>query len=80
LWDAEPAVGDRVAVVGLGVVGLLVAWLVKQIPGTQLLAVDTNEPRADIAKALEIPFTTEAWARDCDLVIHSSGRSEGLSS
>lgn len=80
LWDAEPAVGDRVAVVGLGVVGLLVAWLVKQIPGSQLLAVDTNESRADIAKALGLPFTTEASARDCDLVIHASGRSEGLSS
>jgi threonine dehydrogenase-like Zn-dependent dehydrogenase len=80
LWDAQPAVGDRVAVVGLGVVGLLVAWLVKQIPGTQLLAVDTNESRAEIAEALGLPFTTRASARDCDLVIHASGRSEGLAS
>lgn len=80
LWDAQPAVGDRVAVVGLGVVGLLVAWLVKQIPGTQLLAVDTNESRAGIAEALGLPFSTSASARDCDLVIHASGHSEGLAS
>src|SRR5690554_583677 len=80
LWDAQPAVGDRVAVVGLGVVGLLVAWLVKQIPGTQLLAVDTNESRAEIAGVLGLPFSTQASAQDCDLVIHASGHSEGLSS
>jgi len=36
LWDAVPAVGDRIAVVGLGVVGLLVSWLASRIPGTQV--------------------------------------------
>ncbi|MFO8142324.1 MAG: dehydrogenase, partial [Marinobacter sp.] len=51
LWDAQPAVGDRVAVVGLGVVGLLVAWLVRQIPGVELLAIDTNPARQPVAEA-----------------------------
>ncbi|WP_303289413.1 zinc-binding alcohol dehydrogenase [Marinobacter sp. SS5-14b] len=80
LWDAQPAVGDRVAVVGLGVVGLLSAWLVRQIPGVDLLAVDTNPARRAAAEALGLPFATEATARDCDLVIHASGHSRGLES
>lgn len=80
LWDAQPAIGDRVAVVGLGVVGLLVAWLVRQIPGVELLAIDTNPARHPIAQALGLPFSTEASARDCDLVVHASGHGGGLAS
>lgn len=80
LWDAQPAVGDRVAVVGLGVVGLLVAWLVRQIPGVELLAVDLNPARQPVAEALGLPFSTEAIAKDCDLVIHASGHGSGLAS
>ena len=80
LWDAQPAIGDRVAVVGLGVVGLLVAWLVRQIPGVELLAIDTNSARQPVAQALGLPFSTEASAKDCDLVIHASGHSGGLAS
>ena len=30
LWDAAPRIGDRVAVVGAGTVGCLVAWLASQ--------------------------------------------------
>lgn len=80
LWDAQPAVGDRVAVVGLGVVGLLVGWLVRQIPGVELLAVDTNPTRQAIAQSLGLPFSSAASAQGCDLVIHASGRSSGLES
>ncbi|KPQ30411.1 MAG: Semialdehyde dehydrogenase, NAD binding domain [Marinobacter excellens HL-55] len=80
LWDAQPAVGDRVAVVGLGVVGLLVAWLVRQIPGVELLAIDTNSTRQAVAEALGLPFSTQASAEGCDLVVHASGHSAGLES
>lgn len=80
LWDAQPAIGDRVAVVGLGVVGLLVAWLVRQIPGVELLAVDTNPARKAVAEALGLPFSTVANAKGCDLVVHASGHGNGLPS
>ncbi|GGC73237.1 dehydrogenase [Marinobacter halophilus] len=80
LWDAQPAIGDRVAVVGLGVVGLLVAWLVRQIPGVELRAIDTNPARQPVAESLGLAFSTEADAKDCDLVIHASGHSDGLAS
>lgn len=78
VWDGHPAVGDRVAVVGLGVVGLLVAWLLRQIPGVELQAIDPNAARAPVAAELGIPFTSEPSVADCDLVFHCSGHEQGL--
>ena len=79
LWDARPAVGDRIVVVGGGVVGLLCAWLCRGLPGAELTLVDPNPARAPVAEALAIPFRTTAPAgADADLVIHASGHPDGL--
>jgi len=80
LWDGAPAVGDRIAVVGLGVVGLLVAWLASRIPGTRVTAIDTNPERQAVAEQLGLTFSSEpgAGADDHDLVIHASGHPSGL--
>jgi len=79
LWDAAPRVGDRIAVVGGGTVGLLVAWLAARLPGCQVQLVDTQEARRTIAQQLGVDFALPDAARDeADLVIHASGQSEGL--
>ena len=79
LWDACPVVGDRVVVVGGGVVGLLCAWLCRGVPGIALTLADPNPARGPVAEALEIPFrTTVPDAADADLVIHASGHPDGL--
>ena len=79
LWDARPVVGDRIVVVGGGVVGLLCAWLCRATPGAELTLVDPNPARAPVAAALGIPFRTMApEGADADLVIHASGHPDGL--
>ncbi len=79
LWDAGPHVGDRIAVVGAGTVGCLVAWLAAQIPGTQVELIDVNAEKAAIAQSLGARYATPDTAtRDADLVIHASGTSDGL--
>ena len=40
LWDARPHIGDRIAIVGAGTVGCLVAWLAGRIPGCQVELID----------------------------------------
>lgn len=80
LWDAAPRVGDRIAVVGLGVVGLLVAWLASRIPGTRVTAIDTNPGRRAVAESLGLDFRTHCQQDDHDLVIHASGHPSGLES
>ena len=79
LWDAAPLVGDRVAVVGAGMVGCSVARLLTGIPGVQVTLVDTDPNRAEVAAALGVDFAAPADAPEgCDLVVHASATEAGL--
>ena len=79
LWDARPLVGDRVAVVGAGMVGLCVARLLAGVPGVAVTVVDTDASRAEVAESLGAAFATPGEApTDLDLVLHASGTSAGL--
>jgi len=80
LWDAAPLVGDRIAVVGAGVVGSLAAAMAARLPGARVTLVDVNPRRRALAAALGCQFATpEDAPRDLDLVIHASGSQAGLS-
>jgi threonine dehydrogenase-like Zn-dependent dehydrogenase len=79
LWDGAPRVGDRIAVVGGGAVGLLVAWLAGRLPGCRVQLVDLQPARAALALRLGIGFALPDDASgDADLVIHASGQGAGL--
>src|ERR671933_590442 len=79
LWDAAPLVGDRIAVVGAGMVGCSVAALLARFPGATVQLVDENPDRAAMAAALGVEFALPADATgDCDVVVHASATSEGL--
>jgi threonine dehydrogenase-like Zn-dependent dehydrogenase len=79
VWDAELRVGDRVAVVGAGTVGCLVAYLAGRIPGCRVELVDVQPARARIAAALGVAFATPETARpEADVVVHASGAPAGL--
>ena len=79
LWDAAPRPGDRIAVVGAGVVGCLLAHLAARIPGCRVQLLDIDPHKAGVAERLEVPFAgPEDAAADCDLVFHASGAPEGL--
>jgi threonine dehydrogenase-like Zn-dependent dehydrogenase len=81
VWDARPGPGDRVVVVGAGVVGMMAAWLCSRLPVTDVLVYDVDRRRADPAKALGLSFTHEdPSGADADLVIHASGQKAGLRS
>jgi threonine dehydrogenase-like Zn-dependent dehydrogenase len=79
MWDAAPLIGDRIAVVGAGMVGCCMARLLTQIPGAHVTLVDVDTSRSSVARALGVDFAKPAHAtRDCDLVIHTSTTSAGL--
>lgn len=79
MWDAAPLVGDRVAVVGGGMVGCCVARLIARMPGTRVTLVDTEPARRRVAVDLGVDFAAPADADgDCDLVVHASATSAGL--
>jgi len=79
VWDAGPAPAGRIAIVGAGVVGALIAFLCGQLAGAQVTLVDIDPARAELARTLGVNFARpEAAPADCDLVIHASGTAEGL--
>ncbi|HZD96723.1 MAG TPA: zinc-binding alcohol dehydrogenase [Micromonosporaceae bacterium] len=79
MWDANPLLGDRVAVVGAGMVGCCVARLIAQFPGVRATLVDVDPSRAGIAAKLGVDFALPADAPGgCDLVLHTSATSAGL--
>jgi threonine dehydrogenase-like Zn-dependent dehydrogenase len=79
LWDAAPLVGDRVTVVGAGMVGCCVAALAARIPGVAVQLVDVDPERSAVASALGVAFVApdEAAGRR-DLVVHASATAAGL--
>lgn len=79
VWDGAPGPADRIAIVGAGVVGALVAYLCGRMPGAQITLVDTNPSRAALARTLGVNFASPADApQDCDIVFHTSGNGAGL--
>ena len=79
LWDARPHVGDRIAVVGAGAIGCLIAWLAGRIAGCEVELVDIDPARAAVADALGVRFKRpETASGRADVVIHASGSPSGL--
>jgi threonine dehydrogenase-like Zn-dependent dehydrogenase len=79
VWDAAPGPAGRIAIVGGGVVGLLVAYLCGRLAGTEVTLVDINPARAEFAGKFGVRFAApEAAPADCALVIHASGTAAGL--
>jgi threonine dehydrogenase-like Zn-dependent dehydrogenase len=79
LWDSGAGPGDRIAVVGAGVVGALAGYLAARLPGADVTLVDTNPARAALAEALGCSFAAPSEApADCDVVLHLSATPAGL--
>lgn len=79
LWDGAPRAGERIVIIGGGVVGCLVACLCGRIPGTEVTLADTLPARAALAATLGVGFAApETLPTDADLVFHCSGHPAGL--
>ncbi|GAA2148094.1 threonine dehydrogenase-like Zn-dependent dehydrogenase [Humibacillus xanthopallidus] len=86
LWDAPPLIGDRVAVVGAGMVGCCVARLLSRVPGVTVTLVDLDPTRADVAGRLGVGFALpgellgdgSGGLGGHDLVVHTSATGDGL--
>jgi NADPH:quinone reductase-like Zn-dependent oxidoreductase len=79
-WDAAVRIGDKIAVVGAGVIGCLVAYLCACIPGTEVTLIDIDPGRREIAEHLGLGFAIAGapLPSGCDLVFHASASQDGL--
>lgn len=88
LWDAGPQLGDRVAVVGAGMIGCAIAVLARRIPGVEVTLIDVDAGKAQLAAALGVGFAQASDVPDAaerpdareapDVVIEASGHGSGL--
>lgn len=79
LWDSGAGAGDRIAVIGAGVVGMLTGYLAAQMPGADVTLIDVNPDRAALAQFLGCRFAHPTDApQECDVVVHLSATPEGL--
>lgn len=79
--DGAPVIGERVLVLGLGVVGLLVASTLARIVGVEVTAIDPLANRREAAAKMGVPriFAPDDHSlRDFDLVYELTGRPETL--
>ncbi|MHA3915058.1 zinc-dependent alcohol dehydrogenase [Halovulum sp. GXIMD14793] len=79
-WDAQINIGDKIVIVGCGVVGALTAYLAAKVPGSEVTVLDTNPDRRGLSEALGCGFSSpdSATTKDADVVIHSSASAAGL--
>lgn len=78
-WDAATSPCDRIAIVGAGIVGLLVAYIAARIPGTDVIVIDPNPARRSIVESFGARFATPGEPPDDrDVVFHASASSAGL--
>lgn len=79
VWDAGAAPGDRILVVGAGIVGLLVAALAARIPGADVTVTDIDAGRAALVESLGARFLHPLPGDfDADIVVHASASAAGL--
>ncbi|BEL07504.1 zinc-binding alcohol dehydrogenase [Actinoplanes sichuanensis] len=79
VWDAAPQIGDRITVIGGGMVGASVAAVLSGLPATDVELIDIDPGRESLAESLNIRFAAPDAARDGrDLVIHASATEAGL--
>ena len=82
LWDSGASAGDRIVVIGGGLVGLLVCCLACRLPGAEVVVVDPLD-RSTLAHAFGARWMTPEQAQrelagTADLVFHTSANPSGL--
>ncbi len=81
VWDSGAGPGDRIYVIGAGVLGLLVAYLAARLPGAEVCVVDLQDSRRALVESFGARFAHPAQLGapgDGDVVIHASASSAGL--
>lgn len=80
LWDSGLSAGDKVLIVGFGIIGALVAMLASHYPGVELLILEKEQERALMAESMgfRVLSTTRRVGSDFDMAFNTSSSSRGL--
>lgn len=75
VWDSGVSLGDRVLVVGFGMIGGLLARTLSRLPGVKVQVAETSPPRLSQLSAMGF----ESWdSQPVDLAFHTTATGSGL--
>ena len=76
VWDSGVSIGDKVMVVGFGLIGSLVARVLSLLPAVDVVVAETNTYRSQLAQ--QMGFTIYSDAQEFDIAYNTSANAEGL--
>lgn len=80
VWDGGATVGDKILIVGFGIIGALVAEVLRNLPGVEIWVLEKKTSRIKMAKNLGWNTLEDTTVADFDLTFHTTGHQEGLQS
>lgn len=79
VWDSGAEPGQKIAVIGAGLVGCLIASLAARLPGAEVTLIDVLPERRVIAEALGAHFALPQDAEGgAEIILHTSASEAGL--
>lgn len=92
IWDSAIGPGDKIVVVGAGIVGLLLTYLAARLPGADVHVLEVSAERRAIVEAMGATFhfagnseghspdqqAADPIGNDADAVFHTSASAAGL--
>tara|TARA_B100001113_G_scaffold7774_1_gene6337 strand:- start:2368 stop:3336 length:969 start_codon:yes stop_codon:yes gene_type:complete len=80
MWDSKPSIGDKVYVVGAGIVGILMAYVLSSTFGINVTVIDSDKNKKKLCEFFNIDFEN---SMDCienpDIIYECSGNISVLS-
>ena len=81
MWDSNPSIGDKVYVIGAGIVGLLMAYVLSRTFGIEVTVIDKDASKNNLCKRLKINFTSDfKHIQNPDIIYECSGNVSALNS
>ena len=81
MWDSNPSIGDKVYVIGAGIVGLLMAYVLSKTFGIEVTVVDKDMSKRNLCKRLDINFSGDLNSiKNPDIIYECSGDVSALNS
>ncbi len=74
MWDTKPTIGDKTYVIGAGIVGILMAYVLSKSFGIDVVIIDKDSKKRKTCKALGLVYQSDSSCiNEADIIYECSG-------
>ncbi len=74
MWDTKPTIGDRTYVIGAGIVGILMAYVLSKSFGIDVIIIDKDSKKRNTCKSLGLTYKSDlSCINEADIIYECSG-------